>query len=92
MKNMKQDDLAEALQCSRGYISKLESGRKPINLDSIEKISRRLDVPVEDLLVDGASLWNSNPTFRELMSKFSEEEIIQVLEHTQSFINSIKSK
>jgi len=90
LKGKNLDHLAHALGVSRGYISKLETGRKPINLENIEKIAQALEVPTEDILVGGTSLWKSNPTFRELMAKFTEEELLEILEHTQYFIKRIR--
>lgn len=48
-RKMTLDDLANKLGKSRGYISKLETGQKPINLENLQKIANALNVDVTDL-------------------------------------------
>jgi XRE family transcriptional regulator, master regulator for biofilm formation len=49
-KKMTLEDLGEKLGgISKGYISKLERGLKPINLENLQKIANALDVDVTDL-------------------------------------------
>jgi XRE family transcriptional regulator, master regulator for biofilm formation len=49
-KKMTLEELGEKLGgISKGYISKLERGLKPINLENLQKIADALDVDVVDL-------------------------------------------
>lgn len=48
-RKMTLEDLANRLGKSKGYISKLETGKKPINLENLQKIADALDVDVTDL-------------------------------------------
>lgn len=49
-RKMTLDDLAAKLGGkSKGYLSKLERGLKPINLENLQKIAAALDVDVTDL-------------------------------------------
>ena len=47
---MKQEDLAKALGVSASYISQMERGETPTNLQNLEKISRALKVPIQELV------------------------------------------
>jgi transcriptional regulator with XRE-family HTH domain len=48
-RKMTLEDLAKKLEKSTGYLSKLENGKKPINLENLHKIAAALDVDVVDL-------------------------------------------
>ena len=47
---MKQRELAKALGVSVAYISKIERGETPINLQNLEKISKALNEPIQNLV------------------------------------------
>ena len=47
---MKQRELAKALGVSVAYISKIERGETPVNLQNLEKISRVLNAPIQELV------------------------------------------
>ena len=47
---MKQRELAKALGVSVAYISKIERGETPTNLQNLEKISRVLNAPIQELV------------------------------------------
>ena len=47
---MKQRELAKALGVSVAYISKIERGETPVNLQNLEKISEALEVPIQELV------------------------------------------
>jgi len=47
---MKQRELAEALGVSVAYISRMERGETPTNLQNLEKISEALNAPIEKLV------------------------------------------
>ena len=48
-KKMTLEDLAQRLDKSKGYISKLETGKKPINLENLHKIAEVLEIDVTEL-------------------------------------------
>ena len=47
---MKQEDLAKALGVSASYVSQIERGETPVNLQNLEKISRALNAPIQELV------------------------------------------
>jgi transcriptional regulator with XRE-family HTH domain len=48
-KKMTLEDLAQRLDKSKGYISKLETGKKPINLENLHRIAEVLEIDVTEL-------------------------------------------
>jgi len=48
---IKQVDLAEDLKISKSYLSEIESGRKSISMDILQKYSEIFSVPVSSLLL-----------------------------------------
>jgi transcriptional regulator with XRE-family HTH domain len=58
-KKMTLEDLAQRMEKSKGYISKLETGKKPINLENLHKIAQILEVDVTDLFPNKEKV--SNP-------------------------------
>ncbi|HCS30607.1 helix-turn-helix domain-containing protein [uncultured Enterococcus sp.] len=51
-----QTKFAKDIGISRTYLSDLEHNRKSLSIDTIEKIAKKLNVPVTDLLYSGKSL------------------------------------
>ncbi len=49
-KGMRQDDLADKLEVSNTYISKLENGKKQITIKQLEKVAEALGVELTELL------------------------------------------
>ena len=47
---MKRGDLAKALGVSASYISKIEREETPTSLQNLEKISKALEVPIQELV------------------------------------------
>ena len=47
---MKQRELAKALGVSVAYISRMERGETPVNLQNLEKISEALNAPIQELV------------------------------------------
>lgn len=43
------EDFANKLGKTKGYISKLETGKKPINLENLNRIAETLEVDITDL-------------------------------------------
>ena len=48
---MKQVDLAKNLSISKSYLSEIESGRKSISMDMLQKYAEIFSVPVSSLLL-----------------------------------------
>jgi len=48
---MKQVDLAEDLSISKSYLSEIESGRKSISMDILQKYAEIFSVPVSSLML-----------------------------------------
>ncbi len=48
---MKQVDLAEDLRISKSYLSEIESGRKSVSMDILQKYAEIFSVPVSSLLL-----------------------------------------
>jgi len=48
---MKQNELAEQLDISNSYLSEIESGKKPITVDLLEKYSKIFKVPMSTFLL-----------------------------------------
>lgn len=46
------EELGNKIGKSKSFISKLETGKKPINLENLQLISKALDVDVTDLFTD----------------------------------------
>lgn len=49
--DMNQTQLAEKLQISKSYLSEIESGKKSINIELLEKYSTVFDIPVSSLML-----------------------------------------
>ncbi|MCW8111909.1 helix-turn-helix domain-containing protein [Yersinia intermedia] len=47
--NIKQSELADKLCISKSYLSELESGKKTVSFDILEKYSNNFDIPVSSL-------------------------------------------
>jgi transcriptional regulator with XRE-family HTH domain len=48
--DIKQTDLADQLQISKSYLSEIESGKKAISMELLEKYSKVFDIPVSSLV------------------------------------------
>lgn len=66
-KGITQEVLAKAMSVSNVYISKIERGKTPINLDNLSKICDTLDATVEYLLT-GASTSASDYMQHEIIN------------------------
>ena len=69
-KGITQELLAESMDVSNAYISKIERGRTPVNLDNLDKICAVLETSTEYLL-SGTST---------LSEDYMRNEIIEMLE------------
>ena len=46
----KQSDLADKLSISKSYLSEIESGKKPVSFDLLEKYADIFEIPVSSLV------------------------------------------
>ncbi len=70
VKGLTQDMLAKAMDVSNAYISKIERGKTPINLDNLSKICESLETSAEFILT-GTS---------KAADDYMHNEIIEMLE------------
>lgn len=54
--SLKQVELAEKLEISKSYLSEIESGKKHISMDLLEKYSTTFDIPVSSLVFFSESI------------------------------------
>jgi transcriptional regulator with XRE-family HTH domain len=69
-KGITQEILAESMDVSNAYISKIERGRTPVNLENLDKISTMLET-TPDYLLRGTNTSNAD---------YMRNEIIDMLE------------
>ncbi|BBI31334.1 helix-turn-helix domain-containing protein [Cohnella abietis] len=69
-KGITQETLAESMDVSNAYISKIERGRTPVNLDNLDKICTVLETTT-DYILRGTSTTND---------EYMRNEIIDMLE------------
>lgn len=48
--NKSQTELASALNISKSYVSEIESGKKKVTMNIIEKYSKYFDIPVSSIM------------------------------------------
>lgn len=49
--NMTQEAFAKILKCSRTYLSKIESGKQNLTLDSLDRICKLLNVSLKEFFM-----------------------------------------
>ena len=92
---LSQERLAEFSGCHPTYVGQIERGEKNATLESIEKISAALDVPLERLFEKIGSSYDASENIPlrcyELLSAKSEEEqrhLYNVLVEIEHFKNA----
>lgn len=79
--NVKQSDLAESLLISKSYLSEIESGKKTVSFDMLEKYSKEFDIPISAMVFFSEELDNEKKN--GLAEKFRlgcADKILKVLE------------
>ena len=76
---IKQVNLASELGISKSYLSEIESGKKPVSLEILEKYSKLFDVPVSSLVFFSESL-NSKNKLPEKFRMMVASKIISVMD------------
>ena len=67
--DIKATDLAEKLNISTSYISELESGKKKVSLDIINKYSSFFEVPSSSILLMSEGLDNNKQDLKHKISR-----------------------
>lgn len=60
--DLTQTQLSSELEISNSYLSEIESGKKNISMDLLQKYSKRFDMPVSSLLFFSESLDSKKST------------------------------
>lgn len=76
---IKQSDLADKLFISKSYLSEIESGKKPVSYELLEKYSRIFDVPVSSLVFFSENLEQEGKLAKRLRLAMTGK-IIEVME------------
>lgn len=72
---MPQADLAEILGISRSYLSEVESGKKKVSLELLEKYGKAFDVPPSSLLLFSEQM--SNDGFGEKTRVYAADKVLK---------------
>lgn len=89
-RGMTQEDLAEALGCSVGYISNMERGTTKISLTTLAKIADTLHCDLGELVV-GTSMRGEHYLdfeFEEIISTLDEKEKQMLLHLLKTYIKN----
>lgn len=79
---LSQSDLAERLDISPSYLSELESGRKQVTLQILEKYSQSFDLPISSIL-----LFSENIEDGSIAGKFktaAAKKVVSILQWAES--------
>ena len=77
--SIKQSELAETFGMSKSYLSEIESGKKPVSLDLLNKYSVEFDIPTSSLVFFSESLQSKKGVSEKFRSVFSEK-ILNIME------------
>ena len=73
-KNLSQEKLAEAADISVSFLGGIERGKKSPTLETINKLSKALDIPITVLMSFGTESTGSKDTkLKELIEKFAND-------------------
>ncbi len=96
--NLDQKTLAEQTGFSRSYLGALENGRKRLNEDSIQKISKALGVNPEDLIKDDDKsldflyeIYNNNIKKYRLKSGLNQKELANMIGKSRTLIAGLEN-
>lgn len=85
---IRQSELAQRFSMSKSYLSEIESGKKPVSFDLLEKYSAEFDIPASSLVFFSESLSKKKGVAESFRSSFSGK-IIDVVEW---FVDKNESK
>jgi transcriptional regulator with XRE-family HTH domain len=75
--DMKQSDLASALDVTKSYVSELEAGNRTPSLQVLESYARTFDVPLSSILFFAENV--ENPDGVSKTRKYVASKIIKIL-------------
>ncbi|OAT41092.1 putative transcriptional regulator [Hafnia paralvei ATCC 29927] len=79
--NLKQSELADNLCISKSYLSEIESGKKTVSFDMLEKYSQEFNIPVSSLVFLSEEMGTSSK--KSIAEKFRSvftERILKIME------------
>ena len=90
-RSLTQEQLAEMVELTPGFISLIETGKKHASLETLLSICRALNITTNDLLVGNQinSASDYNTEFSELTVKLNESERHLVFEITKTVCKTI---
>ena len=77
--SIKQNELADTFCMSKSYLSEIESGKKPVSFDLLEKYSKKFDIPTSSLVFFSESLQQTKGISNTFRSTFSGK-ILNIME------------
>ena len=86
--DLKQVELADSLGISKSYLSEIESGKKPVSLELLEKYSVEFEISVSSLVFFSESLSSKKGLSEKIRAVFSGK-IINIMEW---FVDKDESK
>lgn len=75
--DMNQSELAAELGISNSYLSEIESGKKTVSVDLLQKYSDAFGIPPSSLLLFSENLENDN--FSEKARVFAAKKIVNIM-------------
>lgn len=85
---VKQSDLAAKFDMSKSYLSEIESGKKPVSFELLEKYAAEFDIPASSLVFFSESLSDKNGMSEKFRSVFSGK----ILELMEWFVEKDEAK
>lgn len=76
---VQQSELASRFSMSKSYLSEIESGKKPVSFELLEKYSSEFDIPASSLVFFSESLSKKKGMSEKFRNSFSGK-IIDVME------------
>ncbi len=76
---MSQTDLAEKLQISKSYLSEIESGKKVISLELVQRYSEIFDIPTYTLIFFSESMGKGNSIPEKFRESFTGK-VVNIME------------
>ena len=100
-RKINQDEMAELLSMSSSSYGRLERGDSSIPFEELNRISKVLSVPIQDLLPEIFSIYNNNNTnqsgliFGNIYNFYNSNEVIEnlkgIIEKLNADIENLKS-
>lgn len=77
---MTQSEVAEHLSISKSYVSEIESGKKTINMELLEKFAGLYEMPVSSLVFFSESLATPESQIPKKFRTFVSDKVLNILE------------